>query len=342
MYFVVAFILIFFAVFELIDRSKIYKNIALFICGFVLVFFAATRYDVGTDWDAYYINYKIFYWDVEWGYKYLNLIFSKYFEAPYYVFLFFLNALSLYLICKYIKELSGYYIIALLVFYSDLFMYYNLSGIRQAIATSFTCFALIFAVKRNLWLFALFMICAAMFHVTSLIFVFAYFLPRKILNLKTIFIIGIFSYLVVFLINTFVGSIDYLSKKNEYYTEVSEVAGNIQLLFMVGLAKRAIIIIVFLCFIKQLIKYDHLMYFFNVYLIGFIIYASLYLMSADFGVRLSSYYTILDTILVGNIIYYVRSRTMKILVFILFCGLALYKVNVYANEKTYEYKTIIE
>lgn len=341
MYYYVAFILILLSLFELIDKSALYKRIALVTGSLLMVLFAGLRYQVGTDWDAYFINYKLYYWDTEWGYKYLNLFFSKHLDAPFNVFLLFYNGVSLLLITKFIKNLSGYYVIALLVFYSDLFMYYNLSGMRQAMATSLTCFALIFAVKKQMKFFLIIIVIAAFFHVTSLIFIFAYFIPRKSLSLKNIFFIGVGFIVVAFTLNNFIESIDYLSRKSEYYTEIQENATNLPMLFAVGLAKRGVIIVIFLLLYKELKNVPNLPYFFNIYLIGFIIYASLYMISPDFGVRFSSYYTVLDMILVGNIIYHIKFRSIKISVLILFIGLSLYKVNVYASEKTYEYKTVL-
>lgn len=341
MYFIVAFLLILLSVFELIDKSQRYKNVALFIGAFTMVLFAGLRYQVGTDWDAYFLNYKLFYWETEWGYKYVNLFFSKTLEAPFNLFLLLYNALSLYLVSRYIKALSGYYLVALLIFYSDLFMYYNLSGMRQAMATSFTCFSLIFAVKKQMKLFLFFVIIASFFHVTSIVFLVVYFLPRKSLNVKSLILITFAFITVVYLFSNYIGSIDYLSKKAEYYTEIQENDQNLPMLFAVGLAKRSIIIFIFLMFYAKLKDIPNLPYYFNIYLIGFIIYASLYMVSPDFGVRFSSYYTIVDTILVGNIIYFVKSRSIKISVLLLFVCLSLYKVNVYASEKTYQYKTIL-
>jgi len=342
MYFVLAFLLVILCIFELIDKSALYKKVALTIGAVSLVLFAGLRYEVGTDWDAYYINYKLYYWDTEWGYKYINYFFSKNLDAPFNAFLLFYNGVSLLLIAKFIKNLSGYYLIALLVFYSDLYMYYNLSGMRQAMATSLTCFALIFAVKKEIKWFLLIIIIAAFFHVTSLIFIFAYFIPKKSLSLKNIVLIGCGFIVIVFAFNNFVGSVDYLSKKTEYYTEIQENAANLPTLFAIGLAKRGVIIVIFLLLYKKLKDIPNLPYFFNIYLIGFVIYSGLYMMSPDFGVRFSSYYTILDTILVGNIVYFVKTKTVKYLVLILFCGLSLYKVGVYAAEKTYQYKTVLE
>lgn len=342
MYFILAFLLIFLSIFELIDKSPLYKKVALFIGAFVMVLFAGLRYQVGTDWDAYFVNYKLNYWDTEWGYKYLNLFFSKYLQAPFNLFLLVINAVSLFLISKYIKNLAGCYIIALLIFYSDLFMYYNLSGMRQSIATSFTCFALIFAVKKQIKPFLLFVVIASFFHVTSVVFLVVYFLPRKSLTIKNLVLIAFAFITVVFVFNNYIGSIDYLSKKAEFYTEIQENDQNLAMLFVIGLAKRSIIIIIFLMLYGKLKHIPNLSYYFNIYLIGFIIYAGLYMVSPDFGVRFSSYYTIVDILLVGNIIYYAKSRLIKVSVLLLFVCLSLYKVSVYASEKTYQYKTILD
>ena len=120
MYFILASLLIILSILELIDRSTLYKKSALFVATFCMLLFAGLRYEVGTDWDAYFINYKLFYWNTEWGYKYLNLFFSKILDVPFNLFLLFYNAISLYLITRYIKNLSGYYLIKLENFKSQI------------------------------------------------------------------------------------------------------------------------------------------------------------------------------------------------------------------------------
>jgi nitrate reductase gamma subunit len=146
---------------------------------------------------------------------------------------------------------------------------------------------------------------------------------------------------MMFIMNTFIGSIEYLSKKADYYTNLQEKDINIASLFFVGLVKRFIIIGVILLLRNRLFNDENFVYYFNLYLIGFVIYAGTYMISPDFGVRFSSYYTIMDTILVGNIIFLVKSKPIKIAVLLLFCGLSIYKVSTYAIVPTYEYRSIL-
>ena len=73
-------------------------------------------------------------------------------------------------------------------------------------------------------------------------------------------------------------------------------------------------------------------------MVGFVIYATSYLISPDFGVRLGSYFIILDCILVSKYIYVSRSLTNRLVLFAVFALIAMYKVYTYTLIPAYEYK----
>jgi hypothetical protein len=119
MYFIVGFILVLFCLQGLIDKSQLYKNITLIVGCVIMLLFVSLRDGsiVGTDSPAYFDNYKYNFWTTEFGYKYLNLIFSEYLQVNYTVFLFFINGISLFLMYHFIQKNTGYKIIALLIFF---------------------------------------------------------------------------------------------------------------------------------------------------------------------------------------------------------------------------------
>ena len=142
---------------DLLLNSKSFSRlISLFIL-FLLLLLVSLRNGVGTDWDAYSSFYKETTDRTEFGYAFVNNLFSN-LGFPYYLFLFIINGFSLLLIYLFLRRNSALLTIGLLIYFSDLFLYYNLSGIRQGIAISITCFSINYAIKRNFILFLIFII----------------------------------------------------------------------------------------------------------------------------------------------------------------------------------------
>lgn len=337
-------IFILFSLMEIIKYKKWFSAFFLVIFCVVLVLFAALRDGsvVGTDSPQYFLNYKYNFWETEFGYQYLNLFFSNSLQIHYNFFLLFLNGISLFLIGKYIKLNSVYYILPLFIFYSDLYLYFNISGVRQAMALSFVCFSMYYAFNKNLKLFLLFVFFASLFHVSSLVFLFAYFIPQVKLKFKQILFIFIGLILIAFVGNFLSTKFEYLTKKADYYTKYQEQSENIQMAYTIGILKRSIIIILALIYKKYLFSDKKFLYFFNLYFLGFLIFISTYLISPDFGVRFSVYYTINESILVGLMLFMVKDIRQRLIIVIVFSLVCLYKLYGYSEIEYYNYKSIID
>ena len=341
MYLFLGFILSFLAFLEIIARDKRIFKFLFFALLLVLILFVSLRDGslVGTDSPAYYRFYSDINPSVEVGYKFLNISFFR--EGfSYNFFLFFINALVLFNIGKYIRLNSFYLIFPLFIYYSDFYFYYNFSGIRQAIAMSFTALSVyyIFNNKKNI---ALFLIgVASLFHVSSLIFLLTFFIPkekietRKYLKFLTVMGAGVFfgSYVIE--------SIPYLSQKFIYYSSLQEQSDNIVSNYYFGILKRLIVIISVVLVYRGFFDDDKNVFLYNLYLVGFIIYAVSYLVSPEFGVRLGSYFIILDCILIARYIYVSKSLTNRMVFFIIFVLIAFYKIYTYTLIPAYEYKFI--
>lgn len=74
---------------------------------------------------------------------------------------------------------------------------------------------------------------------------------------------------------------------------------------------------------------------------GFAIYLSSYMISPDIGTRLSSYFTIFDIVLAGNLIYSVSNIKSRILIASIFSMMAFYKLLAYMSFDTYTYHSIM-
>jgi len=341
-YLVVGIFMMLFAYVEILKYNKWFSNLFLIFFSIIMILFVGLRdgCTVGTDSPAYCFNYIAGFWSTEFGYEFLNTFFSKVLHADYTVFLLFINSLSLILIAKFIKLNSYFYLFPLLIYFSDFFLYYNFSGIRQAIALSFTCISLYYAINLNYKKFFFLIICASLFHITAIVFAMAIFIPRNKLKLKDYVRFIILSVLAFLGIGFLIENIEYLNKKFIFYSEIQEVESNIYVAYVVGLLKRFIIIFLALIFRKSLFNNDKFIYFFNLYLLGFIIYTSTYLISADFGVRFGSYYLVLDTILVGNMLYLSKKLHQKVFITVVYSIVVIYKIYTYTGLESYQYKFI--
>jgi hypothetical protein len=337
-YVLIGLIVIVLAYIEGIVKSLRFSFYSLIFIGLIMVLLAGMRDRVGTDWDAYFDFYKETTDRVEIGYGFLNNMFSK-LSIPYNLFLLFINGFSLCLMVLFMKRHTFFPVLAMLIFYSDLYLYFNLSGIRQALALSITCFSITYALNKQFVKFLLLVLLAACFHSSAIVFLIAYFLPRGDLNLRhlVLFSVGFIG------LSLFLDSISdlitlYTLKDANYYINSQEKAGNLLGLFYVGIIKRLIIIGIILTFGKRI--FQHLRYFFNIYLFGFAIYLCTYMISPDIGVRLSSYFTIFDIILAGNLVYFIESRGLRISLVTIFALMAIYKLFGYMSDQFYQYNSI--
>jgi hypothetical protein len=323
---------------ELSEKSS--QGMACLV-GFIMILFAGLRHEVGTDWNAYEWFYNDKTNGVEVGYAFINNTFSD-LKINYNIFLLFINGVSITLVYFGLKKNSKLLVISFLIFFSDLYLYFNLSGIRQAVAISITLYSVTYALERKFLKFLFCIIIAACFHVTSAIFLIAYFIPRYNFRLKHYLImigaLALISTGVYSLVNIF--STGVLAYKIKFYLELQEQVENIQSLFVIGIMKRLIIIFMVLFFGRKLLKEERTIFFFNLYLVGTGLYVSTFLISPDIGVRLASYFLIFDVVLAGNLVFVNTDFPRRLLILFLLSSMAMYKISTYTQQKPYIYKSI--
>lgn len=326
---------------EAIEKSKLSSTFYGAIIAFIMVLFASLRDKVGTDWNAYYDFYIYKSDKVEIGYAAINNYFSN-LEIPYNFFLLFLNSISLLLIYKSLKKYAVFFVISLLLFYCELYLYLNLSGIRQAMAISIIIYGIKYSIDRKSFKFLLIVLLAATFHITSLIFIIAYFIPFRKFNKKEFILIGgMFAFLSTFIFimaNFLEGD---LAHKAKFYLEWQKNDPNIKLNYIVGAIKRTIILALIYLYGKKLLETKNGVYFFNLYLIGYGMYLSTYLTSPDIGTRMSSYFLIFEIFLAGNLILVNQKLTTRLIIVTVFSLQAIYKISTYMINDYYTYHNIL-
>lgn len=331
----------FFSFLEILSKERKFFKILFWILLLLMLFLVGLRDGrlVGTDSPAYYVYYLEELPPAEFGYKYLNYFFSSN-GFSYTIFLLFINAIALVNIGRFIKLNSYYLMFSLFIFYSDFFFYYNFSGIRQAIALSFTSFSLCYIFNNKRKLAFLLIIFASLFHVTALIFMLAFFVPKVQINFSKYLKFIIVTILGILIGGLLIDRVPYLSQKFLYYSSMQEQVDNILNNYYIGVAKRLTVLVAVVLVYKKFFSENKNIFIYGLYLVGFFIYVVSYLISPDFGVRLGSYFIILDCVLISRYIVISSSFTNRMVIFIIFMLIAFYKIYTYTLIPAYEYKFI--
>lgn len=315
-----------------------------FILVFIILFFLSfLRFEVGADWLAYLAFYTGSgpVESTEIGYRSLNNFFAK-LDFPYFVFLAVVSAITLGFIYNAVKDMK-YKMIILYVYFSELFLYYNFSGMRQGLAIAITLFATKFIISREFTKFCLLVLLASTFHVSALIFLIAYFIydyeftKKRVLFLSSIIV---FSFLFI---NNIVELILQLvdSRHLFFYFSIAEVSENNTTNFMIGLLKRSVILIIFFL-IPNHLKNDYgLKNFIKIYLIGYFIYALFYTINEDIGARLSSYFLFMDILIISIFFQLNIKIKYKLLIFLTIFSMYMYKLYGYSQLPEYSYKVFL-
>jgi hypothetical protein len=341
-YYIVCGILILFTIADGLKHSPKSSQFTSVFTAVILILFAGLRYETGTDWFSYTDFYKYGGENIEPGYMLFNDLFRKS-NIHYNLFLIFINTVSLSLVFFAFRKHAKLVGIAFLLYFCELYLYFNFSGMRQGLAISITLFSFTYAIDRKFLNFTICILIASTFHITSLIFFLAYFIPKGRMKLYHYVLLAIFflsiSSAIYALLNFVSGS---LGDKLKFYAELDTHSENIQSLFVVGIIKRSLILLVLLIFGKPFFKVENNIYYVNIYLFGFGIYLSTYLISPDMGVRLGSYFLIFDTIIVGRLVFANYEILRRISIICLFSIIALYKIYTYVNMDTYKYHSIFK
>lgn len=337
-----AFILLsLFSLVEICYKKSIFNNLYFLLLVFLLTAIAALRYNVGTDWPAYeymfYNQQELLAQNIELGFSFVYNILSW---ANFNFVILFISALCFMFLVVFLAKSVQYKTIALLIYFSDIYFYFNLSGMRQAIAISFLLIASLFIVNRKPLYFLLFVFMATLFHKTAVIFILAYGVNFIELNKKNVLII-LFSALIctVFIpmMISYISSIGYF-RSVELYTSDSYNSTFSFSEYIVGEVKRLLPLLILFLF-NSLSSFKHNVYV-KLYLFGVIFFSVLYPSFPDLTVRLSSYFIVFDMVLYSLLFTSTQKKSTRIIYFIIILLLTGYKIFSYSNTPTFIYNTV--
>ena len=326
------------------------RKLALVFVFITLLLTASLRFEVGDDWHSYVGFYtdRDLSQNVEFGYRLINDFFSD-LGLPYNLFLLLINSVALFFTYKFIYLNAKSKQIGLLIFFYDIFFYLFLSGLRQAIALSVILIGFNYLIRKRVLGYILAVLIASTFHKSALIALLIYFIPRERFNFYSIFkSIKFYFALCVVIFITYV-PIDFFLKFIEdsffkniiYYLEEHYKSENIETAYYVGAVKRSILIFLYILYRRHLPRDSLTHYFFNIYIIGFLIFLTFYLLSPDIGTRLALYFTIFEILIIGNLVYYIPRFKDKFLIFITYIALTVIKLFDYVTRDSYQYHSVL-
>ncbi|MNL05294.1 hypothetical protein D3C87_1258810 [compost metagenome] len=282
---------------------------------------------------------------IEFGYVWLNYIINN--INTHYTAMLLVNALLAIGIKSYFIRKETKMLFIVFFFY---YCYYiaDIASVRQFVALSFVIVASYYIGRKNKVASFIAIITACSIHYSAIIFVLAYWLywletTPKILYfiLGFSFILGFFNiagHILELVLGLIPGGSFIQSKLMGYQEEGLESAsGNPYLFFVLGAAKRLVIMPFFIWRMHYISKIDFVRYrgYLNLVIFGNIVYF-VFILSIPVMQRLSVYFSFFEVFIWGFFILSFKDRSLQIMVFIiaaLYAAMRLYlQINVYYDE----------
>lgn len=342
MYFIFFTVMALFAIGDVFFLQKSYKSFWYIIFTFWLIILAATRTQVGIDWDAYenmfYNQNELIVQNIELGYSFLNRMMDG---MNFNLFVLLVSTIAFVFISLFVNKFAHYKIIVLLVYFSDLYFYLNLSGMRQGIALSLTLFSVIFIYNKQFLLFCLAILAACLFHKTAIFFGLAYFIQYFRVTYKNIFLgiaVAFIASLFFLVVTKVVAQLGYFRNVGMYtdssYNDTYALSD-----YIVGGIKR-LIPLCLLLFVSRLKNFENNI-FVKLYFVGLLCFFTLYPSFPDIAVRLSLYYLVFDMMMYNLVFINARTVPLKVFCIIILLTIAGYKIYSYSNMEGYIYHNVL-
>ena len=293
-----------------------------------LIIFEGFRWEIGTDWDAYY-NFFLYGNNDHMGlsYAWLNEFVRKFTES--YTAITLLVAVVTYAtLFILLRKYSPAPIMSILIIYCG--MMGILGSNRQFLAMMICIGSLYFVFHRRQWLFLGTMALAATFHITSLIFIPAYYLYGRKVSSKTVMILVLLAFVISLtkIVNA-IPFVEYLAMMDSVTSGTMSLQSYIDSfkgdVSIIGSLKRMLFIYLALE-VRDKIKNPYYDYFLYLYAVGTIIYllfngSVLQLMAG----RGAAYYSLFECLVIPFIVlFFPVQKDMRKIAWIGFFALYFY------------------
>ena len=295
------------------DLTDTQRNLMIFSLYVFLVIQIGLRWETGTDWNMYIINFEE---TDDYGMVLLNTLTG--FEIGYGTFAFAINKVfnnySVFLVLhalifywgifRMAKKYSPYFFISIMFYYAN-----NLGIVganRQLLAIVICLWSLEYVFKRKVYHFFATVFFATLFHTTAFLFSIYYFLNRNFKTI-TVFLVLIGSFIIgktglpFYIFSKFGGLFGELASfKANYYSDTAQDALSDGGLGIAGLIKRILFVVIFTInysYLSEKLSYYKLLY--NGYVFGLAIYFLFASSLLIFVSRGSLYFNIMESLLIS-------------------------------------------
>lgn len=344
-----------FAFFEIWGAKKsTLIPIFLIFSGFLFTL-SFIRWQTGTDW----ITYEFFFnniteWfgdsEYEWGFARLNELVKIIFDN-YSILLFILGLIIFIFQTQAIYHFSCYPLTSLWLLWC--ISLGNVFFVRQTVATMLLFYSIRFIQKNKFYYFVFFIFLAMLFHRTSIVFVFAWWVYRTRISISRMFIMILLSIVFSFLIGIIIGKLGealggiFQQKVDVYFADSDATYGmevSKEMLVVRAVINKGFIFFVSLFMLKR-IELTNKEYrgFLNLYWFGMVLYFSTVSISIVLA-RLAVVYDLTLIILIAYILKYSNNIYEKIFLFL--CFTAYFMLKLYSTINLYydvyiPFKTIL-
>ena len=345
------------ALFSTVELFGLNRKVQFLLFGFIIIGFfllSFLRWEIGTDWDAYYGFFEnlsdINDSDFEWGYSVLSYLVKVVF-GNFSILLFFCGLIIYFLLSKTVYKLSVYPITSLFFLWSINFGFAFF--VRQTISVAILLYSLQYITNRKFPPFLICIFVATLFHRSSIIFIFAWWVYK--INIKTIWIIVFVSLSVLLtpVVKTLMESSmsmfgNVIESKLDSYIgggadETFGMEISISEIIIKGALSKGLLLVVLLFYRNEISKeYKNFNGLLNIYWFGIVLYFSMIGISLAM-VRFSYYYDMIQIIIFPVIFKYIgkRFKLMVIVLFSLYLASRLYStINAY-YDLYIPFKTIL-
>lgn len=325
LYVIIISILTFFSFLEVLKNGQKNSNVVfleILFCFFPLILLVSLR-SVGFDYNTYenaydelhYLSLKEIFKDIQFepGFVFLNIL------APNFIFLIStLGLVTLLVKYQYVARVSPLPVVSLLILFLGSVLNFEMGQIRQAFAMSVLLFSTqFFFTSKTKFLFAF--LIAVLFHYSALIFLFIFFLPKKIIKWYYYLILIIFAFLLyltlepaLFLIADLLPGFSGAKLMLYYEIEQGEIGISIPILLI------KLVLLILFYFLKSKIREFQIPLYeliFNIYFFSLFIYIAFAFFPQISG-RGGAYFGIFEIILIPIILNAIDNVLLRITAFL--------------------------
>jgi hypothetical protein len=326
---------------SLFGITKKIENKHVFLLFFLIfTIFSAFRYGRGADYFIYSFYYNrlpnsieklnFLTFGFEPGYTILALIFKNR-QATFATFIVFYTLINFFLLFSIIKKYSHNAIFSLFILYANYYLTYLQNALRQSMAMSIVLFALVnYLNNRKVNYYLLTIAIAGLFHISSLFFIIIP-IALKIFTYKhtsniffCMFLILVSCILSVLILRVGISLVGMLIPKISYYLQNDQT-------ILIPLFPLGVRILLFLMVFRNIKNRNYVSDFdkglYSLYILGLVFFC-LFNQISIFS-RISDYLSMLEIILVPNLLFckrsYKQERSLFLCLFIFVYGILFYK-----------------